>query len=68
LSNKYYKVIYNLIFVIVDCYTKIIKYIFIITRINIIKLAKVFFNKIVLYFETLASIVSNKEFIFISVF
>ncbi len=71
LSNKCYKVIYNSIFVIVDYSTKIIKYIFVITKIDIVELAKVFFDKIVLYFETLASIdciVSNKEFVFTSVF
>jgi len=68
LSNKRYKVIYNLIFVIVDCYTKIIRYIFVITRINIAKLAKVFFDKIILRFETLANIVSDKRFVYISVF
>ncbi len=59
---------YNLIFIIIDCYTKIIKYIFVIIRINIIELAKVFFDKIVLRFETLANIVSDKEFIFTSIF
>ncbi len=45
-----------------------IKYIFVITRIDVAKLAKMFFDKIVLRFETLASIVSDKEFVFISVF
>jgi len=68
LPSKYYKLIYNLIFIIVDYYTKIIKYIFVITRIDIAKLAKVFFNKIVLYFEMLTNIVSNKKFVFISIF
>jgi len=68
LLNKYYKIIYNSIFIIVDCYIKIIKYIFVITRINIVKLAKVFFNKIVLYFETLANIVNNRKFVFINIF
>jgi len=68
LSNKYYKVVYNSIFIIVDCYTKIIRYISIITRIDIAKLAKVFFNKIVLYFEILANIVNNKKIVFTSIF
>ena len=66
--NKYYKVVYNLIFVIVNRYTKIIKHIFVIIRINIAKLVKEFFDKIVLRFETLNNIVSNKRFVFISVF
>jgi len=68
LSNKRYKVVYNLIFIIVDYCTKITKYIFVITRINIAKLAKVFFDKIVLRFETLVNIISNREFVFISIF
>jgi hypothetical protein len=53
LLNKRRKVVYNLIFVIVNRCTKITKYIFVITRIDVAKLAKMFFNKIVLRFETL---------------
>jgi len=68
LLSKYYKVIYNSIFVIVNCCTKITKYIVVIIKIDIAKLAKIFFNKIVLYFKTLASIISNKKFVFTSVF
>jgi len=67
-SNKRCEIVYNLIFVIVDRCTKITRYIFIITRIDVAKLAKMFFDKIVLCFETLANIVSDKEFVFISVF
>ena len=44
------------------------RYIFVITRIDVAKLAKMFFDKIVLRFETLANIVSDKEFVFIDVF
>jgi len=68
LLSKYYKIVYNSIFIIVNCCTKIIKYISIIIRINIAKLAKVFFDKIVLYFEILANIVSNREFVFTNIF
>jgi len=68
LSNKYCKVVYNSIFIIINCYTKIIKYIFVIIRIDIAKLAKVFFNKIVLYFEILTNIVNNRKFVFTSIF
>ncbi len=67
-SNKRHEVVYNLIFVIIDRYTRMTKYISIITRIDVAKLAKVFFDKIVLRFETLASIVSDKGFVFTSVF
>jgi len=45
-----------------------IKYIFVIIKIDVAKLAKVFFDKIVLRFETLINIVSDKRFIFTSVF
>jgi len=60
--------VYNLVFVIVDCCTKIIRYIFVIIRIDVAKLAKIFLNKIVLRFETLINIISDKEFVFTSVF
>ncbi len=68
LPNKRYKVVYNSIFVIFNCYTKIIKYIFVIIKTDVAKLAKVFSDKVVLCFETLINIISNKEFIFISIF
>ena len=68
MSNKRCKVVYNSIFIIVNCCTKIIKYIFVITRIDIAKLTKMFFDKIVLRFETLINIVNNKRFVFISIF
>jgi len=68
LLNKYYKIVYNSIFVIVNCSTKIVKYIFVIIRINIAKLVKIFFVKIVLRFEILVNIVNNRKFIFINIF
>ena len=66
--NKYYKTIYNSIFITINCYIKIVKYIFITIRINIVELTKIFFNKTVLYFEILAIIISNKKSIFTSIF
>ncbi len=45
-----------------------IKYILIITRINVAKLTKVFFKKIVLRFNMLINIISNKDFIFTNAF
>ena len=66
--SKRQEIIYNSIFVIVDRYIKMTKYIFVIIRIDVVELAKVFFDKIVLRFETLASIVFDKESIFTSVF
>jgi len=66
--SKRRKIVYNSIFVIVDYCTKITKYIFVIIRIDIAKLAKIFFDKIVLRFETLTNIVNDKEFVFTNVF
>ncbi len=68
LLNKRREIVYNLIFVIVDRYTKMIKYIFVIIKIDVAKLTKMFFDKIVLRFKTLINIVSDKEFVFTSVF
>ena len=58
-SSKRNKIIYNLIFVIVDKCTKMIKYLSIIIKINIAKLTNVFFEKIVLHFDMLAGIVND---------
>jgi len=60
--------VYNSIFVIVDYYTKIIKYIFVIIKIDVAKLVNVFFDKIILRFETLIDIISDKKFVFTSIF
>ena len=45
--SKRNKVVYNLIFVIIDKYTKIIKYLSINIKIDILKLTNMFFKKIV---------------------
>ncbi len=45
-----------------------IKYILIITRINVAELTKVFFKKIVLRFNMLINIISNKDSVFINAF
>jgi len=66
--SKRQEVVYDSIFVIVDRYIKMIKYIFVIIKIDIAKLTKVFFDEIVLRFETPTSIMSNKKFVFTSVF
>ena len=66
--NKRDKVVYNLILMIVDKCTKIIKYLSIIIKIDVAKLTNVFFKKIVLYFDMPADIVNDKNFLFINVF
>ena len=67
-SSKRDKIIYNLIFVIVDKCTKMIKYLLIIIKIDAAKLTNVFFKKIVLHFDISADIVNDKNSLFINVF
>ena len=66
--NKYRKIIYNSILIMINHYIKIIKYIFIIKKIVIIKLIKILFEKIILYFEISINIINDKKFIFINVY
>ena len=61
-SSKRDKIVYNLILVIVDKCTKMIKCLSINIKIDILKLTNVFFEKIVLYFDISADIVNNKNF------
>ena len=66
-SNKHDKVVYNLILVIVNKCTKIIKYLSIIIKINVAQLMNVFFEEIILYFDMSADIVNDKNFLFINI-
>ena len=68
LLSKRDKVVYNLILVIIDKCTKMIKYLLISIKIDVSKLTNVFFEKIVLHFDMLADIVNDKNFLFINVF
>ena len=67
-SNKRENVIYDVIFVIINKCTKMIKYLLMIIKIDVAKLTKLFFEKIVLYFDMLTNIVNNKKFLFIIAF
>ena len=67
-SSKRDKIVYNSILMIVDKYTKMIKYLSIIIKINVAKLTNVFFKKIVLHFDMSTSIVNDKNFLFINNF
>ena len=53
---------------IVDRCTKMIKYLSVIIKIDVAKLIKLFFKKIVLYFNISADIVNDKNFLFINAF
>ena len=66
--NKYREIIYNLILIMINHCIKIIKYIFIIKKIIIVELIKMFFKKIILHFEISINIMSDKEFIFINIY
>ena len=66
--NKCHEIIYDLILIMINHYIKIIKYIFVIKKIVVVKLIKVFFEKIILYFEILINIINDKKFIFINIY
>ena len=68
LSSKRESIVYNAILVIIDKYTKIIKYLLIIIKIDIAKLTKLFFEKDILRFDMSADIVNDKNSLFINVF
>ena len=67
-SNKRRGVVYNSILMIIDEYIKMIKYVLIIKKIDVAKLTKMFFEKIVLYFDISDEIISDKKFVFTNVF
>ena len=67
-SNKRREVVYDSIFVIIDRCIKMIQYIFVIKKIDVAQLTKVFFEKIVLRFDMSNEIVSDKDSIFTSAF
>ena len=66
--NKRRDVVYDSILIIIDRYIKMIKYILIIKRINVVKLTKMFFEEIVLRFNILDEIVNDKYSVFINEF
>ena len=66
--SKRDKVVYDLIFMIIDRYIKMIKYLSVSIKIDVSKLTNVFFEKIVLHFDISADIVSDKNSLFINTF
>ena len=67
-SSKRKNVVYNVILVIVNKCTKMIKYLLMIIKIEVTKLTKLFFEQIVLRVDMSADIINNKNFLFINVF
>ncbi len=59
-----YKYIYNIIFIIINKYINILRYILTIKIIDSTGLIKLIFEKIILKFRVFNKIISNKDFIF----
>ena len=68
LLNKFKNIIYNVILIIINRFIKMIKYLFIKIIIDVVMLAKVFYNKIIYYYNILNDIVNDRNFIFINNF
>ena len=67
-SSKQKKCIYDAILVVVDCYTKMVRYIYTTKTITAVKLAELFFNEIVCRYEVPKGIVSDRGSVFTSAF
>ena len=67
-SSKRKEVVYDSILIVVNRYIKMTKYIFVIVKIDVVALTKMFFEEIVLRFDFFNDIVSDKEFVFTSAF
>ena len=68
LLSKFKNVIYNVILIIINRFIKMIKYLFMKITIDVVTLTKVFYNKIICYYNILNDIVNNRDFIFINNF
>ena len=67
LSRKPDDIVYKTIFVIVNKYIKMIKYLSVIIKIDITKLIKSIFEKIVFNFVMSTNIVNHKDFLLINI-
>ncbi len=67
-SSKWKEVMYDLILVIVDCYMKMMCYLSTKKILTVVKLTKLFFEKIALRYEISNDIVIDKDSLFISAF
>ena len=67
-SSKLKSVIYNVILIIINRFIKIIRYFSIIIKIDVAKLAKVFYTKIIYRYKISNKVISDKELIFINNF
>ena len=67
-SNKREKIVYDSIFVIMNRCTKMIRYIFITMKFDVVELTKIFFIEIILRFDMFENIMNDKNFVFINAF
>ena len=67
-SSKREHVVYDIILVVIDKYIKMIKYLSVIIKIDVVKISKLFFKKIVLRFDISIDIINDKNSLFINVF
>ena len=66
--SKFKSVMYNVILIIMNRFTKMIKYLFMKITIDVVTLMKIFHNKIICRYDILNDIVNNRGFIFINNF
>ena len=66
--SKHRDCIYNMILMIVNCYTKMTQYISTVKTVTAVQLTDLFYEKIVCCFETLREVVSDQDSVFTSVF
>ena len=66
--NKRRDVIYDSILIIINRCIKMIKYISITTKIDIVTLTKFFYEKFVLRFDVSNNIINDKNFVFTNIF
>ena len=66
--NKRRDVVHNSIFVIMNRYIKMIKYIFVTIKIDVVTLTKIFYKRIFFSFDTSTNIMNDKNFVFINTF
>ena len=66
--SKWKEVVYDLIFMIVNHYIKMMHYLSMKKTLTVVKLAELFFKKIALRYEVLNDIIINKDSLFINAF
>ena len=63
-SNKHKNYVYDVCLIIVNKYTKMILYIFVMKKINVVDLIEILFEKIVLMFEMSINIIFDRKSMF----